>query len=197
MNTEPGLRDRKKERVHAALAEAAMRLFEERGFDKVTVDEIAARADVSRRTFFRYFPTKEAVVFARRDEQLELFRRSLKEHPEGFVAIREGLLALSRDYMERRAQILAEQRLIKTAPSLIMHDLEMDRAFEGVMVEHLLDRTRRTVGDRRRARFLAAAIVGAVRVCIEEWAEKDGETDLGKLGAEALDLLEPLAPRPR
>lgn len=196
-STQPGLRDRKKVRVHQALAEAALGLFEERGFDNVTVDEIAARADVSRRTFFRYFPTKEAVVFARRDEQLELLRASLKDQPEGFDAIRQALLGLGTDYMERRPQILAEQRLIRTAPSLMMHDLEMDRAFESVMVEHLLDRTRRTVSDRRRARLLAAALVGAIRVCIEEWAERDGELDLRKLGTEALDLFEPLAPRPR
>ena len=194
---EPGLRDRKRVRVHQALADAALRLFEERGFDNVTVDEIAARADVSRRTFFRYFSTKESVVFARRDEQLEVFREALRDHPEGFAAIREALLALGDDYTSRREQILAEQRLIRTAPSLMMHDHDMDRAFEGVMVEHLLDHTRRTVSDRRRARILSAALIGAIRVCIEEWAERDGELDLAKLGTEVLDLFEPLAPRSR
>jgi AcrR family transcriptional regulator len=197
MNTEPGLRDRKKVRVHQSLAESAMRLFEERGFEKVTVDEIAARADVSRRTFFRYFPTKEAVVFARRDEQLAMFREALSGQTEGFEAIREALLQLGNDYTERRERILAEQRLIRSVPSLAMHDLEMDRAFEAVMVEHLLARTKRAMGDQRRARILAAAIIGATRVCIEEWAERNGEPDLRKLGAEALDLLSPLAPRPR
>ncbi len=197
MNVEPGLRDKKKVRVHHALVEAAIRLFEQRGFDQVTVDEIAAAADVSRRTFFRYFPTKEAVVFARRDEQLAAFREAIADKPEGFDAIRGALLALGTDYVEQRRRILVEQRLIRTAPSLMMHDLEVDRAFESVMVEHLLARTKRTVGDQRRAKILAAAIVGAVRVCIEEWAERDGEPDLRKLGADALDLLEPLAPRPR
>lgn len=197
MNVEPGLRDKKKVRVHQALVEAAMRLFEERGFDQVTVDEIAAAADVSRRTFFRYFATKEAVVFARRDAQLTTFREALAGQPEGFDAIRGALLAVGKDYVDQRRRILAEQRLVRTSPSLMMHDLEVDRAFEAVMVEHLVARTKRTLGDQRRARIVAAAIVGAVRVCIEEWAEKDGEPDLRKLGTEALDLLEPLAPRPR
>lgn len=197
MEAEIGLRDRKKLRVHQTLVDTAIRLFEQRGFDGVTVDEIAAAADVSRRTFFRYFPTKEAVVFARRNEQLAQFREVLAEQPEGFDAIRQALLGLSTDYAERRRQILAEQKLIRTAPSLMMHDLEVDRAFEAVMVEHLLDRSRRTVTDRRRAKLLAAAIMGATRVIIEEWAERDGDADLRKLGTEALDLLEPLAPRPR
>ncbi len=192
-----GLRDRKKVRVRQALADAAMRLFEARGFDAVTVDEIATAADVSRRTFFRYFATKEAAVFARREDQLTQFRVHLMESKAEapFDAIRDALLGLADDYHEQRERILSEQRVIRSAPSLMTHDLEVDRAFEGVIVEHLVQNSRRTVTDRRRARMLAAMIVGAVRVVIEEWAEKNGEPDLKKLGQEALELLEPLAPR--
>jgi len=194
-----GLRDRKKFRVRQALADAAMHLFEERGFHAVTVDEIAAAADVSRRTFFRYFPTKEAAVFARREDQLELFRVHLMESKADapFDGIRDALLSVADDYHEQRERILREQRVVRAAPSLMTHDLEVDRAFEAVITEHLVQGSRRTVGDRRRARMLAAMIVGAVRVVIEEWAERNGEVDLKKLGQEALELLAPLAPRPR
>jgi len=196
---EGGLRDRKKVRVRQALADAALKLFEARGFDAVTVDEIAAAADVSRRTFFRYFATKEAAVFARREDQLVLFRVHLMEAKTNvpFDAIRAALLAVADDYHEQRERILLEQRVIRSAPSLMTHDLEVDRAFEGVIVEHLVSGSRRTIADRRRARMLAAMIVGAVRVVIEEWAEKNGELDLKKLGQEALELLEPLSPRPK
>lgn len=200
MDTTPGLRDRKKLQVRAALVEAALRLFAERGFDGVTVDEIAAAADVSRRTFFRYFATKEAVVFARREEQLERFRALVAEAPAAeapFVTARRALLTLANDYVEHRRAILAVAALVRSSPSLVARDLEVDRAFEAVIVEHVVARSRRSVGDRRRARILAAAIVGAVRVTIEEWAERDGEPDLRRLGDEALDLLEPLAPPTR
>jgi AcrR family transcriptional regulator len=61
---EVGLRERKKQRTRQALIDTAVRLFEERGYDQTTIADIAAGADVSTRTFFLHFPTKEAVVFA-------------------------------------------------------------------------------------------------------------------------------------
>jgi AcrR family transcriptional regulator len=197
---ELGLRDRKKVAVRAALVDASLRLFGERGFDAVTVDELAAAADVSRRTFFRYFPTKEAVLFAHREDQLEAFRAALagnEEAGDAFGAVRTTLLALADDYDRNRAEILAVRAVVRGSPWLVARDLEMDRAFEAVIAEHLVASSRRTAGDRRRARIVAAAVVGAVRVVLEEWAEKDGALDLRKHGQEALDLLEPIAPRAR
>jgi AcrR family transcriptional regulator len=79
MATTEGLRERKKRATHEAIAAAAMELFTERGFDSVTVAEVAAAADVSEKTVFNYFPTKEELVFhggaARRDELIEAVRR--------------------------------------------------------------------------------------------------------------------------
>jgi AcrR family transcriptional regulator len=79
MATTEGLRERKKRATHEAIAAAAMELFSERGFDSVTVAEVAAAADVSEKTVFNYFPTKEELVFqggaARREELVEAVRR--------------------------------------------------------------------------------------------------------------------------
>jgi AcrR family transcriptional regulator len=62
-----GLRERKKQETREAIAAVAMRLFHERGYDEVTVAEVAAAADVSEKTVFNYFPAKEDLVFSRRE----------------------------------------------------------------------------------------------------------------------------------
>lgn len=64
VSEEPGRRERKKQRTHQALLEAAVRLFERKGYDETTVAEIAAAADLSTRTFFLHFPAKEDVLLA-------------------------------------------------------------------------------------------------------------------------------------
>jgi AcrR family transcriptional regulator len=78
-----GLRERKKRRTRQALAEAALRLFAERGYEQTTVADIAAAAEVSTRTFFAYFRTREDVVFADTDERIAVMRETLTALPAG------------------------------------------------------------------------------------------------------------------
>ncbi|WFE25809.1 TetR family transcriptional regulator [Solwaraspora sp. WMMD791] len=82
MPTEPGLRERKKERTRAALVDAAADLFDRKGYDETTVAEIAAAAEVSTRTFFSYFRTKEEVLFADNAERLRIAQAEIRlRHP--------------------------------------------------------------------------------------------------------------------
>jgi AcrR family transcriptional regulator len=78
-----GLRERKKRATRAAIAATARRLFAERGFDTVTVAEIAAAADVSEKTVFNHFATKEDLAFAGREERLERLLADVRRRPPG------------------------------------------------------------------------------------------------------------------
>src|SRR5919197_6500938 len=102
MDQQVGLRERKKRQTREAIAETARRLFSERGFERVTVAEIARAAGVAEKTVFNYFPTKEDLVYWRlesfEDELLETIRgrqpgESILAAFGRFVLTRRGLLA--------------------------------------------------------------------------------------------------------
>jgi AcrR family transcriptional regulator len=117
-----GLRERKKLRTRRAIAAAALRLFDESGYEETTISDIAAAAEVSPRTFFSYFPSKDDVVFAEMDERLADMRERLAERPPGeapmatFRRVAEALLrAIAAEDGEHGAIQVA---LIRERPSL-------------------------------------------------------------------------------
>jgi AcrR family transcriptional regulator len=95
------MRDRKKQETRARLVAAAIGLFNERGFDNTTIEDIVERADFSRRTYFRHFATKEEVAFADAIDRLEGFAAEVAtsrgvDDPIGFV--REGLATVALEF---------------------------------------------------------------------------------------------------
>jgi TetR/AcrR family transcriptional regulator, regulator of mycofactocin system len=192
-----GLREQKKAEARVAIVAAALRLFQKRGFADVTIDEIAELAHVSRRTFFRYFPTKEDVVLERRRQQLATFREALTTL-EGSASevVLEAFARVAADYQKNETRILSERALLASARDLRVRDLEIDREFEREIVEAVVARTSRRANDQRAARFFAAAAMGVVRVVIDEWAEAGGRADIAALGRDALDAIVELLPTP-
>ncbi|TDB96711.1 TetR family transcriptional regulator [Nonomuraea longispora] len=120
-----GLRERKKQRTRRALIESALRLFDEKGFEETTLAEIAAGADVSTRTFFSYFASKEDVVFYDTHERMELVRSLLVRADPGMspadllIRVVESSLAWSSAQEELTFEDAELRlRLILTEPTL-------------------------------------------------------------------------------
>jgi AcrR family transcriptional regulator len=183
------LRQRKKDRTREALADAALELFAARGFDATTVDQIAEAAGVSRRTFFRYFRSKEAVVFPDRERRLEVLRALLAEAPAGtgLEAVRRGLMLLAREYTRSRDKVILQQRIVEGSPSLLAYDFELDKHWEAVIADALGGRGNGK--QHRHARLTAGAMMGIVRTVLREWYRSDGRKNLMALGEEAFELL--------
>jgi AcrR family transcriptional regulator len=87
MSTQPGLRERKKQRTRETIARAARELFAERGYYATTLPDIAEAADVSTRTIFAYFPSKEDILFSDFALMKDALARALAERPEGQDAL--------------------------------------------------------------------------------------------------------------
>ncbi len=189
MNEPPiGRRERRKAETRKALIAAALKLFVEHGYDAVTMDDVAQEADVSRRTAFRYFPTKEALVFPQRDARLARFQALLAEdHPEltPFQSVQSACMALAANYMEDRDDHLVQEKIISSSQHLIAYERVLDRDWEDAIGAKLAE----DGSSERRARILAATILGMIRGALREWAESEGQADLVKLGEEAFSLL--------
>src|SRR4051795_357000 len=117
-----GLRERKKRQTRESIAVAAMELFQARGFDSVTVADVARAADVSEKTVFNYFPTKEDLVFARGDDHLAERAQAIRERVPAVPLIRifEAETMAYLDGLERGEveDVLAVPRLVRSSPAL-------------------------------------------------------------------------------
>lgn len=189
----PGLRERRKALTASELEAAAYRLFGERGFDNVTVDDIAAEADVSRRTFFRYFASKEDVLLADHFVQLARLREAMAARPmdEPIVtALRNAVLTLTTDFEERKEKVILRARLMRDTPSLQARSLVHQKLWEEAMQEMVADRLGVDPVKDLRPGVVAAAALAAMRVAFTIWLTADCEGDVIELTKEALDLLD-------
>lgn len=189
-----GLRERKKARTRAAIREHALRLFREQGYHATTVEQIAAAAEVSPSTFFRYFPTKEDVVLQDDMEQLmlEAFDRQPPElSPVAAMraAVREMQDAMDPTQWEKLRQT---SELATTVPEVRARALDDFSRTIAMMAEAMAKRTGRSPDDLA-VRAVAGAIFGVVIAVTMPWDDCTGErinTDLFGLMDEGLAQLE-------
>jgi AcrR family transcriptional regulator len=188
-----GLRERNKLRTRQEIADATLRLAADRGLEHVTVEQIAAAAEVAPRTFFRYFDSKEDALLADHPERLDLLRETLKSRPlsEGpLTAVRQSILEVAGDLDEHRDLMLCKQRLMQDNPSLRGRSLEMMGELERMIAEALAERTGVDLDTDFRPYVIAGAVCTAMRVAIDRWGATGGTGDLIAMVEGALDLLD-------
>jgi AcrR family transcriptional regulator len=172
-----GLAARKKERTRRQLAEAAAELFYERGYAATTVDDIVAAVDVSPRTFFRYFPTKEDLVVALGATSLDLFLEALRGRPAGeslhaaVVAAVDQTLAAGWEDTTKVRSFLA---LIRETPQLRARWLEEAYGNRDLMAEVIASRTGTDPSDLRNL-IIAGTITLTINTALQAWADQDAE----------------------
>jgi AcrR family transcriptional regulator len=175
-----GLRERKKAKTRLAVEDAALTLFEERGFDATTVEEIAAWAEISTTTFFRYFPTKADVLVGDHGQQLPALRQAIVERPASesdLVAIwravrSEWVAAVDAERTARKARIIATSDLLT---GLSHHGGERWLA---VFIDALAQRRGLDPQDERCS--LAARVgLAALASAVEGWIAEGCVSDLG------------------
>lgn len=188
-----GLREKHRLRTLARLEEVALRLFAERGFDSVTVDDIAAEAEVSRRTFFRYFAGKEDVLLTDHQKGVDQLRSALAERPPGepaLTALRRSILSVASAYEDQRERLFLRATIMRQTPSLQVRGLGHQRAGEQAVTELMAEWLGVDPEHDLRPGVVAATTLGALRVAFDTWVAGDGESDLLALVADALDLLD-------
>ncbi|MGW0391657.1 TetR family transcriptional regulator [Streptomyces sp. NPDC003042] len=173
-----GLRERKKRRTRDALLRAALLLFVSQGFERTTVDEITDAADVSPRTFFRYFASKEEVVFTVQDLMESHFVAELRARPaeEGpLEAMRNAVLAAWDTVEEAIAEVVPVElymrgyRLIESTPALLAVHLRRSTELEDEISRLIADREGLDVDADPRPRVAVAAFSGVMRVTGRLW----------------------------
>jgi AcrR family transcriptional regulator len=186
------LRERNKARARAEIADAALRLFFDRGFEGVTVDEIVSAAGVSRRTFFRYFDTKEDALLADYPELNARLGEALAAAGPGHAmdAIRAGLHGMADWYIERSEAVLARSKVIReTSINVAARNLEFLSQWERDVAHAVANQVGAAAGDLL-PRTAAAMIVGAFRAALTEWVRSSCGKDLHALTDQALELIE-------
>ncbi|GAB1332868.1 TetR/AcrR family transcriptional regulator [Streptomyces sp. NPDC093260] len=176
------------------LADAAFALFDERGYEQTTVDDIAERAGVGRTTFFRHYRSKEAVIFPDHDRLLELIRDRLatSSHRTALVAVSDAVRLVLLHYIEEGD--LARRRYALTSKVSALRDREIasvaryQRLFREFIADWMGDPT---TSASLRAELMAASVVAAHNHVLRRWLRgesADPATELDEAMGEVLAL---------
>ncbi|WP_211589186.1 TetR family transcriptional regulator [Microbispora sp. H11081] len=180
---------------------AAFELFTVQGYEGTTVDDITAAAGVSRRTFFRYFPSKEDVIFPDHDSVLDRVRWYLgaSANTEPVFAVAEAARLIFESFVATPEQTLARYRLTREVAVLRDREVASVARYERVLSDYLRSRLPKTSEAALAAHVAAASFVAAHNQVLREWLRSGGATDphpaLDVALTTVADLITPLIAR--
>jgi len=191
MTSTPNLHQLRRRSTHEALRRVALASFASKGFSNVTVTELAREAGVTERTFFRHFPTKEAVLFQDYDTHLEWLSEALAQRPASeplFEAVLASVETFPHDLEVVRQAATARSELI-TADRIASHLRVVQASFAAVLTDFVKKRYP-AVPDIDLVSEVAGATLAAVLVtAVENWGRNGCEGDLGETVVTTVNLL--------
>jgi AcrR family transcriptional regulator len=186
-----GLRERKKRLTRHALRMAALTLVAERGLDAVTTDDVAAAADVSPRTFFNYFASKEEALVGNDPALVAHLRDRLlarPAHEEPLEALRAVYLEYADGFRFDREMWGLRLQVIEQNPGLLPGLMGATAELERVLTEAVVERLGPTANGPYPA-LVVAAVTAAVRTATRHWGARDDGSDLVEVLREVFDAL--------
>ena len=200
----PGLRERTRRAVRAELTDVALDLFLRRGFEATTVDEIAAAAGVSRRSLFRYFASKEAIIFDNMQDLGERLAEALAKRPseeDPWVALRRSFEIVTAYNVDDPERTLAFWTMVEETASLKARHFEQLMRWQQLLVPEIATRLGEadsdSIDEDDTYAFgpVAPAVVGAGLACLDAanhaWLRSRGKADVVHLLDEAMHAVRP------
>ncbi|MFF8019385.1 TetR family transcriptional regulator [Streptomyces sp. NPDC007929] len=179
--------------IRDALVAAAFQLFPERGYEQTTVDDIVSLAGVGRRSFFRYFPSKEDVVFPDHERclaDMTAFLADASDDDEPVRRVCDAARLVLRMYAENPAFSVQRYRLTKRVPGLRAYELSVVWRYERALAEYLRRRFAARRDGTLQADVIAAAVVAAHNNALRSWLRSDGRGDASATVGHALDYVQ-------
>jgi AcrR family transcriptional regulator len=188
-----GLRERKMLKLRAQLIDAALSLFTTTGFEATSVDDIVAKVEVSRRTFFRYFNSKEDVVLAFTDRVGEEIRTWLAARPEGeppLTAVRRAIGPLVQLYAAEKDRALLLVKLTDDATALRARHLDRQDRWKRWLADEIAKRLKMDGERDLHPQLVAAVALTTIDVAVRAWLVGGGHDSLESLVNDAFAALE-------
>src|SRR6201994_1875640 len=191
MTSTPNLHEQRRRSTHEALRRAALASFASKGFSNVTVSELAREAGVTERTFFRHFPTKEAVLFQDYETRVEWRAEALAQRPASeslFDAVLASVATFPHDLEVVRQAATARAELI-SAERIAAHLRVVQSSFAEVLTDFVKTRFAGVPNLDLIAEVAGATLAAALVVAVQEWGDDGCSGDLAELVATRVDLV--------